>query len=155
MIANGKRIHEEQTISWYLLPSEWKRFPFADQTFDAVIASSVFEYLNDVDNVLLECRRVLSAGGKLIISVPNPQHRVRRLEDTARPLAELGLKIPLVRRLPKIGSYLVYLRVSRSRFSRDQWKQKALNAAFGHVDVDLPKPEFGGAGAMMYLAFER
>src|SRR5215469_7393214 len=31
MIANGKRIDEEQTISWYLLPAEWKRFPFADE----------------------------------------------------------------------------------------------------------------------------
>src|SRR5215469_7624427 len=119
--------------------------PFTDETFDAVIASSVFEYLNDVDNVLLECRRVLGAGGKLIISVPDPRHRLRRLENTARPLAELGLKIPLVRRLPKIGSYLVYLQVSRSRYSMDVWKQKAHDAAFEHLDVDRPKPELGGA----------
>ena len=155
MIANGKRIHGEQTISWYLLPSEWKRFPFADETFDAIIASSVFEYLDDADNVLEECRRILGVGGKLIISVPDPQHILRRLENAARPLAELGSKIPLVRRLPRIGNYLAYLRVSRSRYPMDVWKQKAHDAAFGRVDVDLPKPELDGAGAMMYLAFER
>lgn len=47
-----------------------KKFPFKNNSFDKVILTEVLEHLNDENIALSEIRRVLKAGGKLIISVP-------------------------------------------------------------------------------------
>ena len=44
-----------------------RRLPFADATFDAVIAVEVLEHVGAVRPVLLEARRVLRPGGRLAI----------------------------------------------------------------------------------------
>lgn len=46
--------------------------PFADGTFDDVVASLVLHYLQDWGPTLAELRRVLTPGGRLIISVDHP-----------------------------------------------------------------------------------
>ena len=46
--------------------------PFADATFDDVIASLVMHYLPDWGPTLLELRRVLTPGGRLIMSIYHP-----------------------------------------------------------------------------------
>jgi 2-polyprenyl-6-hydroxyphenyl methylase/3-demethylubiquinone-9 3-methyltransferase len=44
-----------------------RRLPFADQTFDAVVAVEVLEHVGAVEPVLLEARRVLRPGGRVAI----------------------------------------------------------------------------------------
>ncbi|MEU0990670.1 class I SAM-dependent methyltransferase [Streptomyces sp. NPDC005953] len=46
--------------------------PFADATFDDVVASLVLHYLEDWGPTLAEIRRVLRPGGRLIASVEHP-----------------------------------------------------------------------------------
>lgn len=46
--------------------------PFADDTFDDVVASLVLHYLEDWNGPLAELRRVLKPGGRLILSVNHP-----------------------------------------------------------------------------------
>ena len=46
--------------------------PFADDTFDGVTASLVLHYLQDWGPALAELRRVLTPGGRLIVSVDHP-----------------------------------------------------------------------------------
>ncbi|MCK7627736.1 class I SAM-dependent methyltransferase [Streptomyces sp. RS10V-4] len=46
--------------------------PFADDTFDDVVASLVLHYLEDWGPTLAELRRVLRPGGRLIASVEHP-----------------------------------------------------------------------------------
>lgn len=46
--------------------------PFADDSFDDVLASLVFHYLPDWSSALQEIRRVLRPGGRLIMSVNHP-----------------------------------------------------------------------------------
>jgi len=41
--------------------------PFADETFDAAIATQVYEYVADMPAALSEARRVLKPGGRLLI----------------------------------------------------------------------------------------
>ena len=46
--------------------------PWNDDTFDTVVASLVFHYLQDWSSPLAELHRVLTAGGRLLISVNHP-----------------------------------------------------------------------------------
>jgi len=46
--------------------------PFPDDTFDDVVASLVLHYLEDWGPTLAELRRVLTPGGRLIVSVEHP-----------------------------------------------------------------------------------
>ncbi|MGB8273754.1 MAG: class I SAM-dependent methyltransferase, partial [Alphaproteobacteria bacterium] len=60
---------------------------YPDRCFDAVAMSHVIEHLHDVRGVLAECRRILSAGGKLVMVTPNSAswgHRMCR--DNWMPL---------------------------------------------------------------------
>jgi len=54
---------------------------FANSSIDAIIAMDVFEHVPDDDRALRECRRVLRAGGYLIMSVPVPDHFTQTDED--------------------------------------------------------------------------
>jgi SAM-dependent methyltransferase len=44
-----------------------RRLPFANETFDAVVAIEVLEHVGAVESVLFEARRVLKPGGRLAI----------------------------------------------------------------------------------------
>ena len=47
-----------------------KHIPFSDSTFDSVFCSEVFEHVFNLDEVLIEIKRVLKPGGKILITVP-------------------------------------------------------------------------------------
>jgi hypothetical protein len=80
---------------------------------------------------------------------------VRRLERILRPLAILALKIPFAGFLPKLGNYLEYLRLSRSRFSEAQWKKKTAVAGFAPVEIPRSISEPQAHRGMMFLMFDR
>ena len=44
--------------------------PFADQSFDVVVASEIFEHLHDDAAAMSECARVLRTGGVFVVTVP-------------------------------------------------------------------------------------
>jgi SAM-dependent methyltransferase len=44
--------------------------PFADGSFDAIVASEIFEHVIDDDRAMRECARVLNRDGVLALSVP-------------------------------------------------------------------------------------
>jgi len=50
--------------------------PFADDSFDDVVASLVLHYLEDWEGPLAEIQRVLKPGGRLLLSVHHPVHQV-------------------------------------------------------------------------------
>jgi len=55
-----------------LLRMDAQHLPFADRVFDTVLMLEMVYYVPDLDAAVAECRRVLRPGGKLMISVPNP-----------------------------------------------------------------------------------
>ncbi|MCY7300676.1 MAG: class I SAM-dependent methyltransferase [Ilumatobacteraceae bacterium] len=48
------------------------QLPFADGTFDAVVACLVFEHIRDVDSAIAEVARVLRPGGRLCFFLNHP-----------------------------------------------------------------------------------
>jgi ubiquinone/menaquinone biosynthesis C-methylase UbiE len=105
----------------------------ADERFDGVLCSSVIEYLDDIDEALFEMNRVLKIGGKLILSVPNKNSLIRRIQKFMR---HTGRVIDL--------DWFPYLGVSINEFSRFDLLQHLRRCGFLPVTLQgfdplLPK----------------
>jgi SAM-dependent methyltransferase len=100
--------------------------PFADSSFDAVVACLVFEHIHDVDGAIAEVARVLRPGGRFafflnhpLLQTPNsgwiddqvldPPEQYWRIgaylvEDETIEEVELGIHIPFIHR--PLGRYV-------------------------------------------------
>jgi ubiquinone/menaquinone biosynthesis C-methylase UbiE len=65
--------------------------PFGDSTFDVVVAVQVLEYVDDVTAALLEARRVLRPGGRMLIVDTDWESMVWHSRDEARMFEVQGL----------------------------------------------------------------
>jgi SAM-dependent methyltransferase len=55
-----------------LFDAELDRYPYGDSSFETVLACELIEHLQrDPMHLVLECRRILEDGGRLIVSTPN------------------------------------------------------------------------------------
>jgi ubiquinone/menaquinone biosynthesis C-methylase UbiE len=95
--------------------------PFADQTFDACISSSVLEYVDDPDFVVGEIARVLKPSGWFFATVPDLRHPIFRRQALITPLARTGL-FQAVAGLTRWRKAAVYLRISKNRIPVGRWK---------------------------------
>jgi SAM-dependent methyltransferase len=59
--------------------SDGGRLPLADASVDRVLASSVLQMVPQPGRLLAECRRVLKAGGRLVVTVPEAYCYLPRL----------------------------------------------------------------------------
>ncbi len=116
------------SVDWMCLEPDWRELPFDDGSFDAIVASSVFEYLDDVPRVAAELSRVLRPGGVLLATVPNPSNVMRKVEARLQSLPWFHRLSPVLRKVPRLDSYAAYLRLSRNRFHAQGWRS-VLNAA--------------------------
>lgn len=80
--------HADSLVDVYY---DGKTLPFADGSFDNVVAFEVFEHVFNLDVVLTEIRRVLKPGGRLLFSVPFGWDEHERPFDFAR-YTSFGLK---------------------------------------------------------------
>lgn len=74
-IKNPAHPHLNEQIDVFY---DGKKIPFADNEFDSVFSSEVFEHIFNIDEVLPEIHRVLKPGGKLLFTCPFawPEHEV-------------------------------------------------------------------------------
>jgi len=152
MIEVGKRIYGGSSIEWCVLPPDWKQLPFDPCSFDAIIASSVLEYLPNVEGVLADCQRTLASRGILIATVPNLQTLTRKLEGLARPTAVLLNAFTGLRWLRRLHSYTTYLKCSRNRLSPEEWRAVGTQVQFAAVD---PIEGDGRNESLVFLVFSK
>lgn len=133
-----------------MLDADWRRLPIDSGAYDAVIASSVLEYVDDVDRVLAELARMLRPGGVLLATVPDPRHPLRRLERVLVPIARRIGGVPAFALGRRVPPYAAYLRISRQRHSRQWWADTARLAGLSpeRCADDRGQP-------LMMLAFRR
>jgi SAM-dependent methyltransferase len=124
---------QDNAVAWVPLDPCWQDLPFASAGFDAVVASSVLEYVDEPAAVLRECARVLRPGGVVLCTVPDNAHPVRWLEWLVGLLGQVPQVRSAGRRWPLLGRYLVYLQVSRHRHSARWWHAIAATARLSPV----------------------
>lgn len=56
----------------------WEKFPFADKSFDIIIATEVIEHIYDTEYFIDEIKRILKDDGYLILTTPNVASLGRR-----------------------------------------------------------------------------
>src|ERR1700722_8567685 len=115
MLARAAASDPTATVELVRLARDWCTLPFPVETFDAVVAASVLEDVSSPGEGLQECARVLRPGGVMLCTVPAPTHPIRWLEW----LAGMAARIPAVRiagqNWPRLGRYLMYLKISQQR----------------------------------------
>jgi ubiquinone/menaquinone biosynthesis C-methylase UbiE len=141
MIDIARRSYAGTSVNWVCLEPDWEDLPFEDSSFDGVVASSVFEYLDDVPRVAAELARVLRPEGILLLTVPNPCNVVRKVEAGFYSMLLRHRLPPLLRRVQRIDSYAAYLRLSRNRFEAPGWQSVLSAAHFAALDENDFSPE--------------
>jgi ubiquinone/menaquinone biosynthesis C-methylase UbiE len=131
-------------VEWTRLDPSWRTLPFQTGSFDAVVAASVLEYVDDPCAVLRECARVIRPGGVMLCTVPDPRHPIRWFEW----LVDLATRCPLVSTLgsrwQSLEDYMTYLRISKHRQPLRWWRsagdQAGLRASLSTLDPHSPSP---------------
>ena len=123
MIDVARVRHQEVGLEFVPLdPAAQSKLPFADAWFDAVLCSSVLEYVLCPESILSEIVRILRPGGYLLATVPNPRHPIRHVEGAVRGIMKQVPGQYVYPLLPEtIKRRLDYLELSISRFPLARW----------------------------------
>jgi ubiquinone/menaquinone biosynthesis C-methylase UbiE len=125
MLAKAATIEPVGAVKWVKLNPDWRELPFSDGAFDAVVASSVLEYVGSPAVVLAESARVVRPEGVVLATVPDLRHPVRWLEGAIHPFALLSDVRNAARGWPRLDNWLTYLHISRQRHPCSWWERAA------------------------------
>jgi ubiquinone/menaquinone biosynthesis C-methylase UbiE len=138
MLAVARQLATD--VSTVLLDHASSCLPFADAAFDVVVSSSVLEYVSDPVQLLQEFRRILKPDGRLIVTVPDPDHPVRGREAVFRRIGALPVIRRVVARSP-LRAYARYLQLSINRFPTSHWLELMTACGFAaHLVDSEPDP---------------
>ena len=132
MIEQAAKSDMQTGVNWICLDQEASPgLPFDDASFDAVISSSVFEYLADPATQAGEIARVLKPGGRFVLTVPDPRHPERYREARKMVLARFTPIWWLIC-LTRWRDEYTYLRISINRWQPEKWVDLLTSVGF-HV----------------------
>lgn len=124
MIEEAKRIHAGSGARFSVASSTGPdvALPPGEHGFDAIVCSSVIEYLQDAGASVRALASALRPGGWLIATVPNIAHPVRRREERNRRLMRTPWVRALARLTPRAAAYEVQW-LSHNRFPVEEWSR--------------------------------
>jgi len=137
---------------------EWVRvtpgfdLPFDDATFDAVVASSVLEYVADPAETIRQVARVLRPRGIAVVTVPDTRRMIRRVERIARVVLHGPIVRRIAGRVARVRRYSEYLALSRNRFTVPRWRACFDDAG---MRADGPARKGPNDGALVLLVFRK
>jgi 2-polyprenyl-3-methyl-5-hydroxy-6-metoxy-1,4-benzoquinol methylase len=148
MIAAAKSRAEQSKLSVDFAVGDTQTFANLDSDFDAVVSSSVLEYLPDPVQALGEMARRIRPGGHVILSVPNSQSITRIFERVLRFPSPLARTLPLPK---KIARYIQYLILSKNHFSAARFRAICQTAQLSVVEHQylLSERTFSGLAASL------
>lgn len=130
MIRQAKAASGDTRVRWVGLEGRaGEKLPFDTDAFDAVIASSVFEYLTNPTAQATEIFRVLKPGGWFLLTVPDPRDPVRWAEARKITLNRLAPFRWLVR-FTRWRDEFTYLKLSTNRWQPEAWNELLHAAGF-------------------------
>ena len=100
------------------------KLPFDDETFDIVYTKSFLEHISDPEPLILEFKRILKTGGKMINLVPDWETNFKIYFDDfthKRPFTKFTLED-----LYKVTGFINY-KVETFRQLPITWKYKSIN----------------------------
>ena len=135
MIAMAQAEDADNLVRWQVIGSALA-LPFAVGRFDAVLVSSVLEYVDSPKETIQALAHALRPGGLLIASVPDLRHLSRRRERWRRCLLLLPGAAWLASK-SRWAEGAHYLRISRNRFPIARWIDLLAQCGF-HVEPVSP-----------------
>lgn len=128
MLERAREGDPQGIVEWRDMDSAGA-LPFPDESFDVLVSSSVLEYVENPQGVLAEFARVLRPGGWALFTVPDPRHPERRREER---IAAWSRRDPVycLLRLTRWEPVHTYLRISRNRWSAEEWGRLLAQAGF-------------------------
>jgi 2-polyprenyl-3-methyl-5-hydroxy-6-metoxy-1,4-benzoquinol methylase len=123
MLDRAEAHETSRSVAWVLMPPGWQSLPFDSASFDAVMGSSVLEYVDDPLAVLSECARIVRPGGAVICTVPDVRHPVRWLELLGSRAIQVWSLGSGATRSTRFSAYVSYLQVSRQRHGHQWWRR--------------------------------
>lgn len=136
MIAEARRADRDDRVQWVARTGAQTTLPFEANSFHAVVASSVLEYVPDVAATLRALARVLRPGGFLFATVPDMRDPHRHREYWLRLAATTPILASLLDR-SRWHEGAAYLRISVNRLAPDAWQNRLRDA--GLTGGDLPE----------------
>jgi ubiquinone/menaquinone biosynthesis C-methylase UbiE len=128
--------HNFGTAAHFAKVSAGEALPLETASMDAVIASSVLEYVPDLRSCLVELARVTKEGGHLFFTVPNARHRWRLFERLESRL--LYFHHLLGQRFQRRAEYLA---LSVHRYPVDAWGEILIECGWKLEEAtELDKP---------------
>jgi SAM-dependent methyltransferase len=137
MAAHGVPVHDVDVEREFL--------PFADATFDRVLATEVLEHLAHPGLLLGECLRVLRPGGTLLLTTPNVvdlPNRLRALRGRSPQSHLFGIDEPF-----RMNEW-----VHRREYAPDEVRRLLRATGFGRVDIHTFTPPPAGRPGPWRLA---
>jgi ubiquinone/menaquinone biosynthesis C-methylase UbiE len=135
-------------VLWTAHHTGGSMIPYDDETFDAIVASSVLEYVPALDATLNEFARMLRSGGWLFATVPDMRDPHRAHERWLR----FALALPGIARIMERSRWregAAYLRISSNRMSAPVWQARL--TACGLAPQPVPDP----SGPLLMLTAQK
>jgi len=148
MINAAKFRAEQSQLMAKFEVGDTEAFARLGSDFDAVVSSSVLEYLPNPVQAVKEMARRLRPGGHVILTVPNSESITRVTERMARWLSPLARSLPLP---SKVARYVQYIVLSKNHFSEARFRAICQSTQLSVVEHEylLRERAFSGLAARL------